>query len=83
MAQKKVYTLRKTRMFFGSRPTEERDITGTLEELTEHFSYTLLVGHSYKKAIPQHPKTIASLVSALNRAYDIKDGGMTSVELKK
>ena len=80
---KKIFTLIKTRMFFGSRPTQTSEVSGTLDELTEYFSYTLLVGHSYKKAIPQHPKTIASLVSALNRAYDIKDGGMTSVELKK
>jgi len=83
MAQKKIYTLEKTRMFFGSRPTETKEVTGTLEELTEYFSYTLLVGHSYKSSIPEHPKTIKSLVSALNRAFGIKDGGMTSVELKE
>ena len=82
MKQKKTYTLVRTRMFFGSRPTVTSDITGTLEELTDYFSYTLLVGHSHKASIPEKPKTIKSLVSAINRSYDIKNGGMTSVELK-
>ena len=82
MKEKKKYTLIRTRMFLSSRPTEEREIEGTLEELTEYFSYTLMVGHSHKASIPEHPKTIKSLVNALNRAFDIKDGGMTAVELK-
>ena len=83
MKEKKKYTLIRTRMFFGSRPTSTKEITGTLEELTDYFSYTLSVGHSYKKSIPEHPKTIRSLVSAVNKSYDIKDGGMTCVELSK
>ncbi|MBQ9532628.1 MAG: hypothetical protein IJR71_01510 [Prevotella sp.] len=82
MAQKKSYTLIRTRMFLYDRPSEEKEITGTLEELTEYFSYTLEVGHSYKSSIPTKPKTIKGLVSAINRAFDIKNGGMTSVELK-
>lgn len=81
MAQK-TYTLERTRNFFSSRPSETKEITGTLEELTEYFSYTLMVGHSYKASIPEKPKTIRGLVSAINRSFDIKDGGMTSVELK-
>lgn len=78
----KIYTLEKTRMFFGNRPSQTTEVSGTLEELTDYFSYTLMVGHEYKASIPLKPKTIKGLVSALNRAFDIKNGGMTSVELK-
>ena len=65
------------------RPREEKEITGTLKELTEYFSYTLEIGHSRRKSIPLHPKTIKSLVKAVNDSYDIKDGGLTSIELKE
>ncbi|MBR1526675.1 MAG: hypothetical protein IJ640_08455 [Prevotella sp.] len=81
MKEPKKYTLLKTRMFLSSRPTEEREVEGTLEELVDYFSYTLMVGHSHKSSIPEKPKTIKSLVSAVNRAFEIKDGGMTCVEL--
>ena len=44
---------------------------GTLEELTEKFSYTLEIGNSYNKAVKRNPKTIKSLLNCLNRAADI------------
>ncbi|MBQ8969213.1 MAG: hypothetical protein IJ064_05735 [Bacteroidaceae bacterium] len=82
MKEPKRYTLILTRMFMYNRPNETREVEGTLEELTEYFSYTLNVGHSHKTSIPEKPKTIKSLVSAVNKSYDIKNGGMTCVELK-
>ena len=39
---------------------------GTLSELTEKFSYTLLCGNQQNGKIPTKPKTIKSLVKALN-----------------
>lgn len=46
---------------------------GTLEELIEHHSYTLMVGKSYQhekgnKKINTCPKTVKSLVTQLNNA---------------
>lgn len=42
--------------------------TGTLEELTNAFSYTLQCGHSWNSKIPTQPKTIKSLMSALSKS---------------
>lgn len=39
--------------------------TGTLAELVEKFSYTLLCGHQRNPKIPTKPKSIKSLVKAL------------------
>ena len=57
----------------NSRP--DRETSGTLEELTQYFSYTLMKGASWQhergnKKINQHPKSIKSLVSNLNNAED-------------
>lgn len=51
----------------------ERAHTGTIQELTEYFGYTLLKGHSWEnergnKRINMAPKTITSLVNNLNNA---------------
>lgn len=45
-----------------------KSYTGTLAELTEIFSYTLKCGNSWDRRVSCQPKTIASLVSNLNRA---------------
>ena len=72
-ASKKVFTIRETHYsLFGDR-VREFDHTGTLEELTEAFGYTLLVGESWQnergnKKINRHPKTIKSLVTNLENA---------------
>jgi len=44
-----------------------REVSGTLEELTEYFSYTLEIGSL-------HPKTIRGLLSAVQKVSDIKTG---------
>ena len=45
--------------------------TGTLEELENNvFGYTLECGHSWNNKIPRYPKTIKSLVNALNKSAD-------------
>lgn len=72
-ASKKVYTIRETHYpLFGDR-VREFDHTGTLEELIEAFSYTLLVGASWQnergnKKINQRPGTIKSLCTNLENA---------------
>ena len=53
----------------------DRQVTGTIPELIEYFSYTLLKGHSWEnepgnKKINMAPKTAASLITNLNRAED-------------
>jgi len=55
------------------RRGREREVTGTIQELCEHFGYTLLKGKSWEhergnKRINTAPKTIDSLVSNLNNA---------------
>lgn len=80
---KKQYTLVVTRYFFYNRPSDEHEVSGTLEELTKYFSYTLEVGNSWDHKIPTNPRTIKSLLSALEKSYEIKNNGMTSVKLKE
>ncbi len=61
------------------------EISGTVEELTKHFSYPLLVAASHGQKINQHPTTIKSLMSNLNKALDFNEGRCyerTSLELK-
>lgn len=67
----KQYTIRQTR--YGLNGWREHDYTGTLAELIEKFSYTLLKGHSWEhqrgcKKINTQPKTIRSLITNLNNA---------------
>lgn len=47
MKDQKVYTLIKTSMSFGCRPSSTIEYTGTVEELTKVFSYTLEIGNSW------------------------------------
>ena len=44
------------------------EFSGTIAELIEDFGYSLEVGHSWDSKIPLNPKTISSLVSALNKS---------------
>jgi hypothetical protein len=68
MANKKIYTIIKTHR---GRTHEH---TGTLEELTNAFSYTLQCGHSWNSKIPTQPKTIKSLMSALSKSVHETQG---------
>ena len=63
----KTYTIIKT------RHGNNREITGTLEELTKYFKYTLECGNSWNPKIPTQPKTIKSLISALTKSvYELQ-----------
>jgi hypothetical protein len=64
MAEKKVYTLTKT------RKGRDSEIKGTLDELKNYFGYTLECGHSWNPKINKDPKTISSLITALRKSYD-------------
>ena len=71
----KTYTIRETYAPLFSDRIRIHDHTGTLEELTQAFSYTLTVGKSYERErgnrkINLAPKTISSLVNNLNNARD-------------
>ena len=50
--------------------------TGTIEELTQYFGYTLEIGNSYNKRINRNPKTIKSLENNLQKAYDEKEAAL-------
>jgi hypothetical protein len=69
---KKVYKVKIERCGFNG--CRERIVEGTLEELIKYFQYTLEVGASYNKSIKTKPKTIKSLLSNLDKAYDVKEG---------
>ncbi len=63
----------KTYTIITRRLGREYETTGTLEELTRKFAYTLEKGASWQyergnKKIDRHPKSIASLVRNLNNA---------------
>lgn len=69
MATKKEYTIIK---YYRGRETE---VSGTVEELTKYFSYTLECGASWQyergcRKVNTNPKTIKSLITALNNAFD-------------
>lgn len=70
----KIYTIKVTtiRARGNDRVSE---YTGTLEELVnEVFGYTLEIGNSYNSRIPRKPKTIRSLLSAVQKSSDIQYG---------
>ena len=47
----------------------ETEFTGTLEHLVNKvFSYTLECGHSWNGKIPEKPKSIKTLIKALNNS---------------
>lgn len=57
---------------------------GTLEQLTQAFSYTLEIGNSHKSSINRNPKTIAAFMKALGASYDEKEAALynrTSIDL--
>lgn len=69
MATKKEYTIIK---YHRGRETE---VSGTVEELTKYFSYTLECGASWQnergcRKVNRNPKTIKSLITAINNAFD-------------
>ncbi len=69
----KTYTIQITRYRYGEAQT--RTTSGTLEELTRYFSYTLESGHSYeyergRKKVNTAPKSARGLVTALNNAQE-------------
>lgn len=73
----KKYTIQTSR---SGRGTTDRvsTYTGTVEELTSIFGYTLEVGASYDRKIDRRPKTIKSLMKNLEKSYDIKEGACYS-----
>lgn len=83
--KKKTYTIQSSKDGgLSSRPTRVKQITGTVEELTKYFGYTLAVGNSHDKRVNEHPKTIKSLISNLTRAFGIVEGccySRTSIDL--
>ena len=64
---KKIYTVVHVRPSYGT----ETEFSGTLERLLQVFSYTLEVGHSWNPSIPRCPKSIRSLVKALNDSANV------------
>jgi len=67
----KVYTIKRVSLSTGS----ERTQTGTLAELIDAYGYTLKCGKAYEHErgnakINMSPRTVASLVTNLNRAIN-------------
>jgi len=60
----KSYTIKRTRR---NRTTE---MSGTINELINRFSYVLLTGYSWNKKVNKTPETIKSLILNLNKAAD-------------
>jgi len=68
---KKQYTV----TWKGHHHDYSSELTGTLEWLTRAFGYTLMVGNSMDRKIPTNPKTIKSLVNALNKSESLRYNG--------
>ena len=83
-ASEKIYKIRKTKSGISSSTTSIFE--GTLEHLkTRVFGYTLECGNSWNSKINRYPKTINSLVTAINKSYNEIEGGYSNsyVELIK
>lgn len=68
MKKAKKFAIEKTHR--GRRHT----VVGTVEELTDYFGYTLECGHSWNNKINIRPKTIKSLITALNKSVHETQG---------
>ena len=76
MSKEKIYRVKKTRS--GMRDTQESIFEGTLDHLKSGvFGYTLECGASWNSKISRNPKTINSLIKAINMSYDEIEGGYT------
>lgn len=63
---------------------KESCFTGTLDYLIDNvFGYTLLCGNSHNSKINTHPKTIKSLINALNKSACVCGDYFTCYVLKK
>lgn len=82
MANKKVYTLIASHLRRYDGSTVETEYTGTLEELTNVFSYTLLCGNSWNPKIKRNPKSIKGLINNINKSYQEKHEYYNNVRLK-
>lgn len=74
----------KTYKIIKTRKGIETIIEGTVERLTEYFSYTLEIGASYNNKINRKPKTISSFMKNLQLSLDEKEGSCferTSIKL--
>lgn len=84
MKAEKTYTIIKSRS--GRSRNDSSEITGTLEYLTNYFSYTLEIGASWNKKINRYPKTIKSFISNVQMAFEEKEAccyDRTHIELKQ
>lgn len=68
--KEKIYTL------LWERHDIERSTSGTLEEIKQYFSYTLLCGHSWNRKIKRKEdiKSINALIKAINASIDETHG---------
>lgn len=78
MTANETSTTGKTYTIIKTRRGKETSTTGTLAELIQHFSYSLECGNSYSSKIPTNPKTIKSLITALNNSADVRQRGSYS-----
>lgn len=80
----KTYQIKKIKS--GTNGSNETIFEGTLEHLKNNvFGYTLECGKSWNPKINRNPKTIKSLIIAINKSYNEIEGGYTRshVELIK
>lgn len=69
----KTYKIHITGCSYGGR--EINDIKEmTLEECRNYFGYTLEIGASYNEKINPNAKTIRGLITAINKAFDVRFG---------
>ena len=76
MSKEKIYRVKKIRS--GMNGSSETIFEGSLDHLKSGvFGYTLECGASWNPKINRNPKTINSLIKAINMSYDEIEGGYT------
>lgn len=79
MKVEKTYVMHK---WYG-RSNQDYYVKGTLAQLTNYFGYTLKCGNSWNRSIPTKPKTIKSLVLALNKSVAETQGSCYNQDFYK
>lgn len=70
--KRKNYTLLITQQTTVGGPTTKKEVKGTLEELKEHFSYTLERAKERDGRVSSNPTTIKAFINALNCGFDVQ-----------
>jgi hypothetical protein len=70
----KIYTIQTRKSYCRVQREDSVNVTtGTIEELSKYFGYTLEIGNSWNRKIKRYPTTIKALEKNLQMSYEEKE----------